>query len=343
MALIKRSMPVVVSCFVVNSSKYTMPMIAAFLQYLALELNRSTLTVEAYGHDTRQFVMWLTDSHPVAFDPASVTVADVRAWLTTLAAGGDTPRTIRRKTQSLRAFFLFLRKRGIIPTNPAADLKLAKIGKPLPNFMREEELEHALADTPAEDDVYQMRDYIIVDLLYSTGMRRAEILALTDDDVDYTSRQLRITGKRRKQRMMPLPEPLLERIKAWQALRDRTWTDLAAPRPLIAGPRGPVTYSAIAGAVKRMLGDTSCPKRSPHVLRHSFATAMLNDGADLNTVREMLGHTSLATTQIYTHLSFAQLRDNYLDAHPRAREPLRDITAGKVGNNTDKDSNKDKN
>ncbi|MDE5876135.1 MAG: tyrosine-type recombinase/integrase [Muribaculaceae bacterium] len=260
-----------------------------------------------------------------------------------MAAGGDTPRTIRRKTQSLRAFFLFLRKRGVIPTNPAADLKLAKIGKPLPNFVREEELEKALAIPPAEEDIYQMRDYLVVDLLYSTGMRRAEILALTDDDVDRSSCQLRITGKRRKQRMMPLPVPLLNHITAWQALRDKTWPDLPVPRPLIAGPRGQVTYSAIAGAVRRLLGDTSCPKRTPHVLRHSFATAMLNDGADLNTVREMLGHTSLATTQIYTHLSFAQLRDNYLGAHPRAREPLNDIGSFDFGSEEDEERNKEEN
>lgn len=318
-------------------------MIAAFLQYLALELNRSDLTVEAYGHDTRQFAMWITNGHPADFDPASVTVADVRAWLTQLAAGGDTPRTIRRKTQSLRAFFLFLRKRGVIPTNPAADLKLAKIGKPLPNFMREEELEKALSVTPEESDIYQVRDYIIVDLLYSTGMRRAEILALTDDDVDRSSCQLRITGKRRKQRLMPLPLPLLERISAWQNLRDKTWPDLPTPRPLIAGPRGQVTYAAIAGAVKRLLGDTSCPKRTPHVLRHSFATAMLNDGADLNTVREMLGHTSLATTQIYTHLSFAQLRDNYLEAHPRAREPMRDNNSLELGFEAEENEDKTEN
>lgn len=318
-------------------------MIAAFLQYLALELNRSPLTVEAYGHDARQFALWITNGHPVDFDPASVTVADVRAWLTQLAAGGDTPRTIRRKTQSLRAFFLFLRKRGVIPTNPAADLKLAKIGKPLPNFMREEELEKALATTPSEEDVYQMRDYLIVDLLYSTGMRRAEILALTDDDVDRSSRQLRITGKRRKQRLMPLPLPLLDHITAWQNLRDKTWPDLPSPRPLIAGPRGQVTYAAIAGAVKRLLGNTSCPKHTPHVLRHSFATAMLNDGADLNTVREMLGHTSLATTQIYTHLSFAQLRDNYLEAHPRAREPLRDNSLLDFDSEYDEEENKEEN
>ena len=299
-----------------------------FISYLSNELNRSPHTVEAYIRDISQFKSWITSGNPASFDPVSVTMSDIRAWIGSLARE-DSPATLRRKTQSLRSFYRWLLKQGVVAANPASDVTLAKKGKHLPEFVREAEMEKLLAPTKSgegsekEESWKDIRDRLIISILYSTGIRQAELLGLRDCDISFSSREAKVTGKRNKQRIIPLPQQLLDEIAAWQRLRDHVMPGLPSPAPLLPaanGGAGPMSKMQLYRIVKERLGETSAAAKSPHVLRHTFATSMLNHGANLDTVKEMLGHASLTTTEIYTHLTFEQLRRNYRQAHPRARE-----------------------
>lgn len=294
-----------------------------YLDYLKFELNRSPLTVEAYSRDLNQFIDWLTCFNPDRFNPADVTVNDIRAWLSGLSKSAVTPRSLRRKVQSLRAFFRYLLKNKIIEKNPASDVTLPKLPKHLPDVVREDELEkilaeshEELADDPADETA--MRNLLVVEILYTLGIRRAELIAISDNDINFSSGEIKITGKRAKQRIVPVPQELLDRIAEWQNLRDSLWKNLSEPRPLITVKGKRITPQQVYNIVKRELSVSSAKKRSPHALRHSFATAMLNGGADINSVKEFLGHASLSTTQIYTHISFNEMKKAYSSAHPRA-------------------------
>lgn len=287
-----------------------------FLSHLETEQRSSGHTVEAYGRDIRQFAGWLCDSADISeFDARSVTTSDVRAWIGSLADEGRTATTLRRKAQSLRAFFKWGMKAGLFQGNPASDISLAKKRKPLPNFIKEAELEEILATQPA--DFKSMRTHTVLSLLYSLGLRQAELLSITDSDINLTAKELRVTGKRNKQRVLPLPKELCNEIAEWQRVRNMQYPNLTSPAPLIAGPHGRLSRETLYKIVREGLAEVSAGRKSPHTLRHSFATAMINHGADLDAVKEMMGHSSLSTTQIYTHLSYKELLANYRGAHPR--------------------------
>lgn len=299
-------------------------MVNDFTSYLRYELNRSPLTVEAYERDLLQFVDWVTGSKPDSFQPGDITLNDIRAWLAALAREEVTPRTLRRKAQSIRAFFRFLLKKGIVEVNPSTRLSLPKLPKLLPDVVRTEEVEdildkgdHILKENPEAEEI--RRDELIIELLYTLGIRRAELMALSDNDISHSAGEIKITGKRNKQRIVPAPERLLNKIKEWQELRDSLWPDLPSPTPLIVVKGKRIAPWQIYRSVKNSLASSTARKKSPHALRHSFASAMLNEGADINSVKEFLGHTSLSTTQIYTHISFAEMKKAYSSAHPRMK------------------------
>lgn len=294
-----------------------MSKIEEFLQHLEIEQRSSRHTIEAYGRDVRSFVSWLGITDPAQFDAATVTLNDLRAWIGSMADTGMAATTLRRKAQSLRAFFRWGQMRGYFAKNPASDIVLAKKRKKLPDFIRHDELEGVLEDE--SNDFASARTKIVVEILYSLGLRQAELLLLTDADINFSSKEVKVTGKRNKQRVLPLPDRLCDQLRKWQLLRDARYPDLEPPRPLVAGPHGFLSKHQLYRIVKQGLGGVSSSRRSPHTLRHSFATSMVNNGADLDAVREMLGHESLATTQIYTHLSFAELISNYQTGHPRAK------------------------
>ena len=306
-------------------------LIDRFLKYLSLELNRSDLTVEAYGRDLRQFSEWITGLSNDRFIPEDVSLSDIRTWLASLAREGVTPRSLRRKAQSLRAFFKYLLRQGIITTNPTADLTLPKLPKNLPDNIRTEEIESILSkeeiiienddnDGNENNIEEEIRSHLILEMLYSLGLRRAELIAISDRDISESSSEIKITGKRSKQRIVPVPAILLQHIARWQKLRDSLWPELETPRPLLVVKGKRITPSQVYYVVKKALAGTSARRKSPHALRHTFATAMLNEGADLNSVKEFLGHASLATTQIYTHISFAEMKKAYEGAHPRSKK-----------------------
>lgn len=299
--------------------------IAEFLDYLQSEARCSALTVEAYGRDIRQFLRFCS-TEPDAFDPANVTHRDIRAWIGSLADQGDEAVTLRRKLQSLRAFYKHRMKTGESGHNPTEDIALPKNKKRLPNFIKEQEIEEMLSYRC--DTFESARSHIVTELIYTLGLRRAEVLALTDSDVHVFETgtgvisencEIRISGKRDKTRILPLPSRLAADIVHWQHVRDERYPDLHPPRPLIAGPHGRICAGTLHNIVRDALATTSSGRKSPHTLRHTFATAMINNGADLDAVRELLGHESLATTQIYTHLSVNELMAGYRHAHPRGK------------------------
>lgn len=306
-----------------------MELIRQFLTYIEAEERDSRHTVDAYGRDLLQFARWLHGANPPDDSSSSgngeprflwdkVKAADVREWIGSLADEGKTPATLRRKAQSLRAFFRWGRTRGLFQANPAADVPLVKKHRHLPDFIKEGDMESVLSDGLPEE-FEAARIYMALTLLYSLGLRQAELLGLTDADIRSDGLELRVTGKRNKQRVLPVPEQLGNQIRKWQRLRDTKYPDLTAPRPIMAGPHGVLSKETLYQIVRRGLSGISTGRRSPHTLRHSFATAMLNHGADIDAVREMLGHTSLQTTQIYTHISYKELMANYTGAHPRSR------------------------
>lgn len=292
-------------------------MTESFLTYLRTEQNRSRLTVEAYGRDLRQFAAWLGDA--ARLDPSGVTATDIRGWLGAEAGKGTRPVSLRRKTQSLRAFFRWAMREGLCHSNPAEDIIPAKTPRHLPDIVKESDMESLLAELAGEDDgsFEKARTRLALTMLYSLGLRQAELLSITDRDINPHSLELRVTGKRAKQRVVPLPQELMDEISSYRRLRDKRHPGLPEPAPLLAGPHGRLSKKSLYLMVRDGLSSTPTGRKSPHTLRHTFATAMLNDGCDLDAVREMLGHSSLSTTQIYTHLSYKQIRDNY-KSHPRA-------------------------
>ena len=289
-----------------------------FENHLRYELNRSPHTAEAYIRDLRQFADWITGERSLTeFNYSDITSSDIRAWLSTIAPK-EASSSVRRKTQSLRAYFHWLLRMGKIGINPATDVILAKLPKHLPTFIKDNDLEEILGTFENKDDFKMQRARFILLLLYSTGIRQDELRRITDNDIDFSLREVKITGKRNKQRIIPLPSELIKEIKQWQDIRDNRYPNLPSPKPLIAGTAGAISKSALYNIVHEALGTASTDKKSPHALRHSFATGMLRNGASLDAVREFLGHTSLSTTQIYTHLSLSELKENYRHAHPRS-------------------------
>ena len=301
-----------------------------FTQYLEHEIRASECTVAAYVGDLRQFGAWLTgvgreESPDVDF--RSVTLGDIRAWIAYLGARGLSPRTLRRKVLSVRVFYRYLLREGVVRKNPAADLVLPRLSKPLPSLIKEEELEAIVNDeTFQTTDWVEYRDLLTVDFLYSTGLRRSELLRLADPDLRTAEGEVKVFGKRRKERIVPLAPQLCERIKRYQSMRDSYLQEkgLAKTGHFLVSEKGrPLNNSTLSRIIKVKLAS-STGRKTPHTLRHTFATALLRDGAEINSVKELLGHASLATTQIYTHLSFSELQHNYKLAHPRANKKRTD-------------------
>lgn len=292
-------------------------LIERFLQYIQYERNLSKLTVSAYGKDLIQFSDFLTAGKE-ELHPQSVTAGDVRAWMVNLKKQGDSQCTMRRKVQAVRAFYRYLMKREIVSSNPTATLEMAKMPKRLPHFMQEKAMDAALDGEIDMTDFTAVRDRLMVMMLYETGMRRAELIGLLDSNVDVEQGELKVHGKRNKDRIIPFGDELARWITSYRRLRDEqvtrgceTFFMTASAKPVYPT----LVYKVVHDTLKQA-GGTG--KMSPHVLRHSFASAMLNEGAEINGVKELLGHESLAATQVYTHVTLSELKNNYKLAHPRA-------------------------
>lgn len=293
-----------------------------FLTYMRCELNYAPLSLQAYKTDLSQWAEFATDGHPEDLHPEDVTTADLRTWVAHLSSKGITARSIRRKASSLRAFFHFMMKRHGLKANPATDLVLAKVPKKLPSVISHAQIENIIDEKPPEDDFIAVRDYLVIQIFYHTGIRASEICGLLDANVDTAQSTLRVLGKRSKERIVPFGQELAEWIDKYRTLRDRR--KVASPMLLVTDKGLSMSYHHVHKIVHNALdGRVSSPKRSPHVLRHTFATEMLNAGADLNAVKQLLGHQSLETTQIYTHISISEIQSIYQLAHPRALKKRR--------------------
>lgn len=295
-----------------------MLMIEDFLDYLRYERNRSDLTVRNYERSLRDFESYFKnrESH---LSWESVDSDLIRDWMESLMDKGDMASTVDNRLSAVRSFFRFALSRGLVVHDPAHNVRGPKKKKPLPQFMREGDMDR-LMDLPEMwgNNYKDVRARTIILLFYTTGIRLAELVGLDDQDVDFVSHQLKVTGKRNKQRIVPFGEELEQALKAYMSQRDGQ--PLKRDAALFLNDKGcRITRAQVEKVVKTGLSRvTTMKKRSPHVLRHTFATAMLNNGAGLESVRKLLGHESVATTEIYTHTTFEQLKRVYKDAHPRA-------------------------
>ena len=289
-----------------------------FLNYLRYERNRSELTVRRYEQGLRDFETYFKNRDS-QLSWESVDSDVIRDWMESMMDKGDMASTVNSSLSAVRSFFRFALSRGLVTRDPSYVVKGPKKQKPLPQFVREEDM-NRLLDTPQmwEEGFVGLRARTIIILFYETGIRLAELIGLDVEDVDLATRQLKVTGKRNKQRIVPFGEELETAIREYLKQRDRL--SVRIDDALILSDKGKrMTRSQVEKIVKQHLSlTTTLKKRSPHVLRHSFATAMLNNGAGLESVRRLLGHESVATTQIYTHTTFEQLKRIYETAHPRA-------------------------
>jgi len=288
----------------------------SFLQYIRTEKRYSRHTVTSYKNDLDQFFEWLGVNAP-DLAPEGVTSGEVRAWMISLIERGCVTGTVHRKMSALRAFFRYMRKHGMSSTDPMSGVKLPKKAKQLPVFVAEEALDRLLDDYQFGDNFSGVRDRTIIEFLYLTGMRRSELISLRDEDVDLSSGQVRVTGKRNKQRVIPLTGSFIKSLEVY--LESRSRAGHAGDWFFVTEKGNKMYDKGVYNIVKRYLSMvTTVEKKSPHVLRHTFATHMLNHGADLNSIKELLGHASLSATQVYTHNTFEQLKKVYKQAHPRA-------------------------
>jgi integrase/recombinase XerC len=266
-----------------------------------------------------QFEEYAKANQEGRFDPETIDSDIVRNWIVFLLDEGLAATSVNRKLSSLKSFFKFLVKQEIVPTNPLRFLNGPKTKKPLPYFIREKEMERLLDGDSFRDDFEGVRNRLILELLYDTGIRRSELVGIKNADIDYSASQLKVTGKRNKQRLIPFAERLKALLIAYTEIRDKE-TETCTDWFFIRKNGKQLSTGIVYTIVKKSLSDiSSLSKRSPHVLRHSFATSMLNNGAELNAVKELLGHSSLASTSVYTHTTFEELKKMY-HAHPRAKK-----------------------
>ena len=286
-----------------------------FLDYIQLEKHYSAHTIRAYRTDLLQFCTYLgVDAE--SFDPRMVTEQDVREWLIALLQN-ETPQTVNRKISSLKALWRFCMKTAVLEKDILRKLISPKKKRPLPVFYKDSEMTEVLSQ-PFSDDFEEVRDHLIIRMFYETGIRCSELVGLKDADVDLEGRTLRVLGKRNKQRIIPFGDGLAAEISNYMHLRVQQFGDDTVF--LFVRKNGEPLYPELVYNMvhRRMSQVSTLHKQSPHVLRHTFATTMLNHGADIDAVKELLGHANLAATQIYTHATFDEIHNIYKHAHPRA-------------------------
>ena len=293
-------------------------MINQFLNYLRFERNSSPQTARTYEDALEEFESYII-FRDNSLSLASVDTDLIRDWMESLMDKGNSASTIDKKLSALRSFYRFALKRKLVKHDPAHCVTGPKKSKPLPQFLREGEMDRLLDDQEWSDNFNNVRARTILLLFYEAGLRRSELTGLDDEDVDFGTRQLKVTGKRNKQRIIPFGEELSTELLHYMEVRDSQFENRTDTALFLSDKGVRMTGGQVYLIVRKYLSAvTSLKKRSPHVLRHTFATAMLNNGAGLESIKNLLGHESVSTTQIYTHTTFEQLKRVYKEAHPRA-------------------------
>jgi integrase/recombinase XerC len=295
---------------------FFVPMLLEFDAYLRIERRYSNQTVSSYISDLTQFETYMVaqyDDHAVTSSPSSI-----RSWVSHLVEGSNKASTVHRKLSTLRAYYKFLQKRGVRTDNPAKGIPKPKKKKQLPHFIEASAMSNIRQEAWDGGSFEDKTNQLMIRLLYETGMRQAELLGLSDGAISFPKEQLTVIGKRNKMRLIPVSRSLIDELRLYLDERKKTFGETNPGTFLVTRTNKKITKSFVYRVVRLYLSDvTTAQKRSPHVLRHSFATHMLNNGADLNVIKEILGHSSLAATQVYTHNNIEKLRQVHQQMHPR--------------------------
>ena len=324
----------------------------SFLQYLRFEKRYSPHTIRSYKNDLNQFEAYLTDISPgygfdsdsdsvsdsvsgfdsgtgsdsvsgsdsvFGFDFSEITSHNIRGWIVSMMETGMNPSSIHRKISCLRVFFRWLQREELVKSNPVDGIVLPKRKKNLPVFIAEEAMDNLLDSDYFSDDFTGLRNRTIIEMIYLTGIRRAELIGLKTGDIDFHNSTIRVTGKRNKQRIIPLTIPFTRRLREYLGMRSEVSCKQNENHLFLTEKGNKLYDKSVYNIVRDYLNMvTTSEKKSPHGLRHTFASHMLNRGAGLNAIKEFLGHSNLSATQVYTHNTFGKLRKIYRQAHPRA-------------------------
>ena len=292
-------------------------MINEFLNYLKYERNRSDLTIKNYGEDLRAFKEFYGNLEG-CHSWKSVDSDIIRDWMESMMDKGNNATSINRRLSALRSFYRFALARKLVDKDPVHGVTGPKKGRPLPQFLKENEMDRLLDAESWTESFEDVRDRTVIMTFYETGIRLSELIGLDDSMVDFSNRQLKVTGKRNKQRVIPFGEELLATFRDYMKCRDKE-VNRQSEALFVSAKGQRMTSSQVRETVRKNLSKVcTLKKRTPHVLRHTFATAMLNNKAGIESVKKLLGHESLSTTEIYTHTTFEQLKREYYSAHPRA-------------------------
>lgn len=290
--------------------------IEPFITYLQHQKRYSLHTVIAYQKDLSQLFEFTTSTYQIS-SAKEITSTIIRSWLVFLKETNHTNRTIIRKISSVKTYFKYLKKNGLLTGNPFSKIITPKTNKPLPVFLKQEEMVDLFNQDFFSDDFIGWRDQLILELFYSTGMRLSELTALKINSLQLNSNQLKVLGKRNKERIIPITISLKNKIETYLKFRNEHYNDNDYLFLTEKGKKiyAKLVYRLVISYLSRVTGKD---KKSPHILRHTFATHMLNNGADLNTIKEILGHSNLSATQVYTHNTIEKLKNVHKLAHPKA-------------------------
>ena len=290
-----------------------------FINYLKFEKRYSPHTITAYKKDLDQFDSFLVSEFEIS-SANDITYQMVRTWIVSLIEQDISPSSVNRKLSTLKSYFKFMTKEGLVQENPMPKIQSPKTSKKLPVFVDNESMETLFSAEIFSDDFEGIRDRLILEMFYMTGIRLSELINLKDPDIDFYQQNIKVLGKRNKERLIPVSSGLIDSIKKYLEIRNKSIEAVEQNDYFYVTIKGKKLYEKLAyRIVNSYLGKVSTlKKKSPHVLRHTFATHMLNNGADLNAIKEILGHSSLAATQVYTHNTIEKLKNIYNQAHPRA-------------------------
>jgi integrase/recombinase XerC len=290
----------------------------SFLSYLKSEKRYSSHTIKAYETDLQQLQQYLLTTFETN-DLFTVSHTHLRSWMVTLMEQGISARSINRKISSLKTFYRFEMRRGNIKASPASKLVSPKVKKRLPVFVNEAQMDELFRQESDAGEFSVVRNELVIELLYNTGMRVSELVGLKDSSIDRYTGSVKVLGKGNKERIIPMSKEMINSLRRYKELRNKLFDRNATDTLLVTDSGKPVNSRYVYRIVNSMLGKfTTLDKKSPHVLRHTFATHLLNKGAEISAIKELLGHASLAATQVYTHNTIDKLKDIYKKAHPKA-------------------------